>query len=171
MTWQPPGEKAVARSVLLHDASAARNAAQRWARENEANVAAGVWISRTDGSRRDVGQVGAAGVFTHSDEWRTRHSYLGIGRMEVFETELWAIGLALEETVEKIEFLPRNWVTLVAVFSDLQAAIRWVAHLETGPGHQLARGIIRKARAYPGQHHQSGDSFGSGTLRYPWERR
>jgi hypothetical protein len=142
MTWQHLGEESVARSVLLDDASAAKNAAQRWARENKANVGPGVWMWLTDGLRRDVGRVGAAGVCTHSAELRTRHSCLGTGRVEVFDANLWAIGLALEETIKKIKFLQSNGVTMVVVCSDSHATIRRVAHPETGPGQQLARGII-----------------------------
>jgi ribonuclease HI len=67
--------------------------------------------------------------------------------MEVFDAELWAIGLALEETIEKREILQRNGVKMVAVFSDSQAAIRRAAHLEPGPGQRLARRINRKAQA------------------------
>jgi len=67
--------------------------------------------------------------------------------MEVFETELWAIGLALEETIEEREILQRNAVKLVAVFSDSQGEIRWAAHLRAGPGKRLARRINGKAQA------------------------
>jgi len=55
----------------------------------------------TDGSRSDDGQVGAEAVCKHSNEWRTPQSYLSPGRMEVFDAELWAIGLALWQTVKR----------------------------------------------------------------------
>jgi len=35
----------------------------------------------------------------------------------------------------------------VAVFRHLQAAIRWTAHLDPGPGQQLAKAINKHARA------------------------
>jgi hypothetical protein len=35
----------------------------------------------------------------------------------------------------------------VAVYSDPQTTIRWTAHLEPGPGQQLARRINRKTQA------------------------
>jgi len=54
--------------------------------------------------------------------------------MEVFDAELWAIGLALGETVKRRERLQEHGVKTVAVFSDSQAAIRRTAHLEPGPG-------------------------------------
>jgi ribonuclease HI len=67
--------------------------------------------------------------------------------MEVFDAELWIIGLSLEETIEKREILQRHRVKTVAVFSDSQAAIRRTAHLEPGPGQRLARQMNRRAQA------------------------
>jgi len=66
--------------------------------------------------------------------------------MEVFDTELWAIGLALDVVIEKREKLQEHGVKTVAVFSDSQAGIRRTAHLEPGPGQRLARRINRRAR-------------------------
>jgi ribonuclease HI len=66
--------------------------------------------------------------------------------MEVFDAELWAIGLALGETVKRRERLQEHGVKTVAVLSDSQAAIRRTAHLEPGPGQRLARRINRSAR-------------------------
>jgi len=54
--------------------------------------------------------------------------------MEVFDAELWAIGLALEVTIERRETLQRHAVKTVTVFRNSQAAIRRTAHLEPGPG-------------------------------------
>jgi len=98
-------------------------------------------------SRSDDGRVGAAAVCKHGNQWRSRRSFLGTGRMEVFDAELWAIGLALGETIEKRETLQRHGVKTVAIFSDSQTAIRRAAHLEPGPGQRLARRINRRARA------------------------
>ena len=77
----------------------------------------------------------------------TPRSCLGIGRIEGFDAELWAIGLALDETVKKRETLQRHGVKSVAVFSDSQAAIRLMAHLEPGPGQRVARRINCRAQA------------------------
>jgi len=147
MSWPPTGKESVVRTVLLDDAPAAKRAAQRWARQKEAKVGAGVWMWWTDCSRSDDGRDGAAAVCKHRDDWRSRRSNLGTGRMDVFDAALWAIGLALEETIEKTDILRRNGVEIVAVFSDSQAAIRRAAHLEPGPGQRLARRINRKAQA------------------------
>jgi hypothetical protein len=86
-------------------------------------------------------------VCKHGNEWRTRRSYLGTGRMVVLDAKLWAIGLAFGETIKKKEPQQRSGVKTVAIFSDSQAAIRRTAHLEPGPGQRLARRINRSARA------------------------
>jgi len=59
--------------------------------------------------------------------------------MEVFNAELWAIVLEVRETVKRRETLQQHGVKSVAVFSESQAAIRRVSHLEPGPGQRLAR--------------------------------
>jgi len=99
----------------------------------------------TDGSHSDNGRVGAAAVCKHGNQWSCSHSILGTGRMEIFDAELWAIGLALDVTFEKRETLQIHGVKTVAVFSDSQAAIQRTAHLEPGPGQRLARQIKRRA--------------------------
>jgi hypothetical protein len=68
--------------------------------------------------------------------------------MEVFDAELWAIGVALRNSVARAEALRAHGVMLVAVFSDSQAAIRWTTHLDTGTGQHLARAINEHARAF-----------------------
>jgi len=57
----------------------------------------------THGSRSDDGRVGAASVCKHRNAWRARRGYLGSGRMVVSDSELWAIGLALDATIKKRE--------------------------------------------------------------------
>jgi len=70
--------------------------------------------------------------------------------MEVFDTELWAIGLALDVAIKKRETLQKHGVKTVAVFIDSQPAIRRAAHQEPGPGQRLARQINRRARSLLG---------------------
>ena len=109
-------------------------------------MGAGVSMWWTDGSRSDDGSVGAASVCKHQDSWIAFRCHLGTGRMEVYDAELWAIGLALRESVRKRERLQTNGVTKIAVFSDSQAVIRRTEHLEPGPGQHLARWISQCAR-------------------------
>jgi len=87
-----------------------------------------------DGLRSHNGRVGAAAVCNHDNEWRTRHSYLGTGRMKVFDAELWAIVLMLGPIVKRSNTIQQHGVKKVAVFIDSHAPIRQAAHLETGLG-------------------------------------
>jgi len=103
MSWPAPGEEPVVQTISLDDKSTAKIAAQCWATKKEAKVGAGVWMWWTDGSHSDDGRVGAAAVCKHGKEWSTRLSHLSTGRMKVFDSELWAIGLALGETVKRRE--------------------------------------------------------------------
>jgi len=68
--------------------------------------------------------------------------------VEVIDAELWAIGLTLDETIKKRETLQRHGTNTVVVFSDSQATIRRMAHLEPGPGQQVARRMNRRAQAH-----------------------
>jgi len=124
MSWPAPGEEPAVRTTVLDETAPAKSAAQRWAREKEAKIGAGVWMWWTDGSRSDDGRVRAAAVCNYGNEWRPRRSFLGTGHMEVLDGELWAIGLALDVETEKRETLQVHGVKTVAVLSDSQAAIR-----------------------------------------------
>jgi hypothetical protein len=53
--------------------------------------------------------------------------------MEVFDTEMWAIRHSLDVAIDKRETFQKYGVKRVAVFSDLEAAIRLTADLEQGP--------------------------------------
>jgi len=55
MNWPAPGEEPAVRTTILDNTAAGKRAAQRWAREKEATIGAGVWMWWTDGSRSDYG--------------------------------------------------------------------------------------------------------------------
>jgi len=97
MRWPNPDQEPAVKTVIISDDTATKREAIRWARERHAKVGAGVWMWWTDGSRSDDGRVGAAAVCKHRDGWRAFRSHLGTGQMEVYDAELWAIGLALRE--------------------------------------------------------------------------
>jgi hypothetical protein len=105
MSWLALGEAQVVKTIILGDTSSAKRAAQCWAREKAGQVRVGVLIWWTDGLRSDNGRVGAATVCQYSYEWRIRNSYLGTELLEVFDAELWAIGLGLRATVNRCERL------------------------------------------------------------------
>jgi len=88
----------------------------------------------TDGSCSDNGRVGAAAVGNLGNEWRSCRSYLGMGRMEVFDAELWAIGLTPEVMIQTRETVQNHGVETVAGFRDPHPAIRQTAPLSRGKG-------------------------------------
>jgi hypothetical protein len=55
MTWPAPGEESVVKTTILDDTTAAKSTAERWAREKEATIGAGVRMWWIDGSRSDDG--------------------------------------------------------------------------------------------------------------------
>jgi len=147
MMWPATGEESVVRTIILDNATAAKRTVQLWVTEKEARIGVGFWMWCTAGLRSDDGRVRAAAVCKHRNQWRSRHIFLGTGRMEVFDTELWAIGHALNEPIERRETSQRHGVRTVAIISHLQTTTRPVAHLEPGPGQQLAMLINWRARA------------------------
>jgi len=142
-----PCQNTAVKTTILDNTASAKSAVQPRAREKEAKIGAGVCMWWTDGSRSDDGRVGAAEVSKHGTEWCPRHSFLGTGRMEVFNAELWVIELAHDVANEKRETLQVHGVKTVAVFSNSQIAIRRAAHLQPGPGQRRARPINRRARS------------------------
>lgn len=95
----------------------------------------------TDGFRSDDGQLGAATVCKHIQEWKSHSSYLGAGHMEVIDAELWVIGLMLCVRMERSKTLPSPGVETVAVFSDSQAIIQPMALVELGSGQRVTQWI------------------------------
>jgi len=76
-----------------------------------------------DGSRSNDGKVGAAAVCKRGDGCMAFRSHLSTRRVEVCDAELWAIGLALRESVRKRDKLQTHGVMTVAMFSNSQVAI------------------------------------------------
>jgi hypothetical protein len=117
----------------------------RWEREREAKVGAGVWMWWTDWSRSDNGRVEAATLCQHGDIWKAFRCHVGTGRMEVYDAERWAIGLALRESVKMRKTLSTHKVMKGGIISDWQVAIRRREHLEARPAQAVARWINRSA--------------------------
>jgi hypothetical protein len=65
--------------------------------------------------------------------------------MQDTDAELWDIGFAHEVAIETRETMPVHGVKTVAVFSDSQATIEQVPHLEPGPAQSPERQINRRA--------------------------
>jgi len=68
MNWMAPAGEPVVRTIILDNTTAAKRAAQHWAREKKAKIRAWVWMCWTDGSRSDDGRVGAAAVCKHRNQ-------------------------------------------------------------------------------------------------------
>jgi len=141
MCWPNPDEEPAVKTVILSEDTVAQREALCWAREREAKVGAGVWMWWTDGSRSDDGRIGPATVCKHGDCWHAFRSHLGTRQMEVYNAELWAIRLALRESVRERDTPQVHGVTKIAVFSGSQVAVRQTEHLEPGPGQSLTRWI------------------------------
>jgi len=55
MNLPAPGEEPAVRTTILDDTAGAKSTGQRWARETEAKIGAGVWMCWTDGLVPDDG--------------------------------------------------------------------------------------------------------------------
>jgi len=146
MPWPNPDEDPAVKTLILCEDTAVNREVIRWATETQAKVGTGVRMWWTHGSRSNDGRVRAAAVCTHGDHWKAFCSHLGTRQIEVYDAELWAIGLALWESVRKGDTLQTHGVTKVAVGSDSQVAIRRTEHLEPGPGQPPARWINQITR-------------------------
>jgi len=131
----------------LTASSSQSKAAELYLTKNETKLASGTWMWSMDESQTDDGRVRDAVVCLNRDGWTLFRSYLGTGQIEVFDSELWALGVALWKSVARAEALQAHGVTTVAVFSDLQAAIRWTIYLDPRAGQDLARAINKHNRA------------------------
>jgi len=68
--------------------------------------------------------------------------------MGLFDAEPLVIGLSLDLAIEKRHTLLQQGVLMVALFSDSQATICRMAHLEPGAGLRLGRSINSRARNF-----------------------
>jgi len=118
MNWVALSKKSPVRTNILEDTSAGKSTRQRWAREKEATIGAGVCKWWTDGLCSDDGRVGATVVCKHGNEWRFRCSFLGTCRVKVIDAELWAIVLGLDVAIDMRESLQTHGLSTMAVFSD-----------------------------------------------------
>jgi len=151
MCLPAPGEKPLAKITILDNDTKPKRARVLWPKEKEGMSVSGTRTWWMDGWRTDAGIVRAAVVCVNGDGWTGFGSYLGMERMDEFDAELRAIRVAHQKSVAQAEPLRAHRVTTVVVCSDLQAATRWMAHLDPGPGQQLARAINEAARTVHAQ--------------------
>jgi ribonuclease HI len=67
--------------------------------------------------------------------------------MEDFDTKLGVIEITLDVMIEKGDTVQKHGLKTVAGVSDSHIAIQRTAHLEPGPGKQLARQINRRVQS------------------------
>lgn len=94
----------------------------------------------TDGSRLDVGKVGAAVVWFDKrlNKWQEKRRFLGKNK-DSFDAELWAISDALVLGIERT----RNvGPTTVTVFTDSQAAITKILDPKARFGGDAVRSLV-----------------------------
>jgi len=118
MCWQAPGEEPAVKTIILDGNIAAKRTAKQWVRDKEGQAGSDVRMWWTDSSRTDDGRVGAPAVCSNGYSWTVFPSYLGTGRIEVFDAELWAIRIALQKSVARPEALKVHGVTRVAIVCD-----------------------------------------------------
>ena len=94
----------------------------------------------TDGSRLDVGKVGAAVVWFDGklNKWQEKRRFLGKNK-DSFDAELWAI---LDALVLGIKRTRNVGPTTVTVFTDSQAAITKILDPKTRVGGDAVRSLI-----------------------------
>jgi ribonuclease HI len=96
----------------------------------------------TDGSRDDLGNVGAAVAWKEGTEWTGLKYRLGRNK-EVFDAELFALLRATIMIGDQVEEMISEEVQKIIIFTDSQAALNRIQHNEPGPGQTWASAIIR----------------------------
>jgi ribonuclease HI len=96
----------------------------------------------TDGSRDDLGNVGAAVAWKDVDEWTGLKYRLGTNK-EIFDAELFAILRATVMIRDKAVGMIVEGIQKAVIFTDSQAALNRIQHNGIGPGQTWASAIIR----------------------------
>jgi len=102
----------------------------------------------TDGSRLEDGAAGYAVAWKTGQTWKGIKTHMGYNQ-EAYDTECAALARALESASRR-NTVPER----VTIFTDAQAAIRWMASDEPGPGQKYVlearKHIATMRRARPG---------------------
>jgi len=141
MNWAAPGKESMVRTTILEDTTTAKSAAQCRAREKDPKIGAAVWMWWTKELYSDDGRLGVTGVCKHRNQWQSRRSYLGTGHRGGFNAELWSIRQVIDVAIQMREIMQNHGAKTKEVLNDSQPAICPMAHLDAGPGQQLAKWI------------------------------
>jgi ribonuclease HI len=134
-TFIPTSTERIAEPVLIESR---KKAEQTAASTNEPEIRC-IW---TDGSRDDLGNVGAAVAWIEGTEWTGLKYRLGRNK-EVFDAELFALLRATIMIGDQVEDMISEGVQKIIIFTDSQAALNRIQHNEPGPGQTWASAIIR----------------------------
>jgi ribonuclease HI len=96
----------------------------------------------TDGSRDDLGNVGAAVAWKEGTEWTGLKYRLGRNK-DVFDAELFALLRATIMIGDQVEDMISEEVQKIIILTASQAALNRIQHNEPGPGQTWASAIIR----------------------------
>jgi ribonuclease HI len=96
----------------------------------------------TDGSRDDLGNVGAAVAWKEVDEWTGLQYRLGRNK-EVFDAELFSILQTIVMIRDQAAVMICEGIQKVSIFTGSQAALNRIQHNGIGPGQTWASAIIR----------------------------
>jgi ribonuclease HI len=134
-TFIPTSTERIAVPVLIESREKAEQTALS---TNEPEIRC-IW---TDGSRDDLGNVGAAVAWKDGTEWTGLKYRLGRNK-EVLDAELFALLRATIMIGDQVEDMITEGVQKIIIFTDSQAALNRIQHNEPGPGQTWASAIIR----------------------------
>lgn len=87
------------KTTILEDDTVAKRANKLCAKEKEGKSGSGTWTWWEDGLRTDDERVGCRAISPIGDGWTVFRCSVGTVRMEIFDTDLCAIGAALRKSV------------------------------------------------------------------------
>jgi ribonuclease HI len=137
-TWMPACIERIAVPLIIES----RDKAERSAATIEEESTRCIW---TDGSRDELGNVGAAAVWRQGNQWTGLKFRLGRNK-EVFDAELYGLLQATVTVRDEAARWISSGISMVIILSDSQAALHRIGHNGIGPGQIWAMAIIENTR-------------------------
>jgi ribonuclease HI len=134
-TYIPTSTERIAAPVIIESRQQAEHTALSMSKARTKCI----W---TDGSRDDLGNVGAAVAWNEVDEWTVLKYRLGRNK-EVFDAELFAILQATVLIRDEGAIMIGEGIQKISIFTDSQAALNRIQDNGIGPGQTWASAIIR----------------------------
>jgi ribonuclease HI len=137
-TWMPACIERIDVPLIIES----RDKAERSAATSEEESTRCIW---TDGSRDELGSVGAAAVWMQGNQWAGLKFRLGRNK-EVFDAELYGLLQATVTVRDEAARWISSGISKVIILSDSQAALHRIGHNGIGPGQMWAMAIIENTR-------------------------